>query len=48
MGGSEADNLYLVMDGHAAGCILLEDFCNPIGKTLILQLWLILTVLILV
>lgn len=48
MGGTEADNLYLVMDGHAAGCILLEDFCHPIGEPLILQLRFVLAVLVLV
>lgn len=40
-------NLYLVMDGHAAGCIFLEDFCHPIGEPLILQLGLLLAVLLL-
>lgn len=48
MVGCEADNLHLVMDGHAAGCILLEDFCHPIGEPLILQLRLVLAVLLLV
>lgn len=56
MGGPEAEmplwlvdyNLYLVMDGHAAGCIFLEDFCHPIGEPLILQLGLLLAVLLLV
>lgn len=40
-------NLYLVVDGHAAGCIFLEDFCHPIGEPLILQLGLLLAVLLL-
>lgn len=48
MVGFEPDNLHLVMDGHAAGCILLEDFCHPIGEPLILQLRLVLAVLLLV
>lgn len=56
MGGLETEmplwvvhhNLYLVMDGHAAGCIILEDFCYPIGEPLILQLGLFLAVLLLV
>lgn len=56
MGGLETEiplcvvdyNLYLVMDSHAAGCILLEDFCHPIGEPLILQFGLLLAVLLLV
>lgn len=41
-------NLYLVVDGHAAGCIFLEDFSHPIREPLILQLGLLLAVLLLV
>lgn len=41
-------NLYLVMDGHTAGCIVLENFCHPVGEPLILQLGLLLAVLLLV
>lgn len=41
-------NLYLVVDGHTAGCILLEDFGHPIEEPLILQLGLLLAVLLLV
>lgn len=41
-------NLYLVMDGHTAGCILLEDFCHPVGESFIFQLGLLLAVLLLV
>lgn len=56
MGGLEAEmplwvvdyNLYLVMDSHTAGCILLENFCHPIGEPLIFQLGLLLAVLLLV
>jgi len=35
------------MDGHAAGCVVLKDFCHPIGEPLILQLGLLLAVLLL-
>lgn len=41
-------NLYLVMDSHAAGCILLQDFGDPVGEPLVLQLGLLLAVLLLV
>lgn len=40
-------NLYLVVDRHTAGCILLEDLCHAIGEPLVLQLGLLLTVLLL-
>ena len=41
-------HFYLVMDGHTAGCVVLEDFSHPIGESLILQLGLLLAVLLLV
>lgn len=40
-------NLYLVMDGHTAGCVGLENFCHPVGEPLILQLGLLFAVLLL-
>lgn len=42
------DDLYLVMDGHAAGRVVLEDFGHPIGEPLVLELGLLLAVLLLV
>lgn len=41
-------HLYLVMDGHTAGCVFLEDLSHPVGEPLILQLGLLLAVLLLV
>lgn len=39
---------YLVVDGHAAGCVVLEDLSHAVGEPLILQLGLLLAVLLLV
>lgn len=39
---------YLVVDGHAAGGVFLEDLGHPVGEPLILQLGLLLAVLLLV
>lgn len=40
-------NPYLVMDGHTAGCVFLEDFRHTVGETLVLQFGLLLAVLLL-
>lgn len=52
MGGAETKGAdctpYLVVDGHAAGRVLLEDFGHPVGEPLIFQLGLLLAVLLLV
>lgn len=40
--------LYLVVDGHTVGCVVLEDLSHPVGEPLILQLGLLLAVLLLV